>query len=92
MWFAAKVAGEVMERIRQTRGSRRTPGRNDHRPRCPRVVHESEVLHALAELGVVILLFEVGLESDLGDLLRADLQATLVAIESPGAPCRWAVD
>ena len=33
------------------------------------LVHESEALHVLAELGVLILLFEVGLESDLGELL-----------------------
>ena len=38
------------------------------------------MLHALAELGVLILLFEVGLESDLHELLRAGLQATLVAV------------
>ena len=44
------------------------------------LVHESQALHALAELGVLILLFEVGLESDLGELLRAGLQATLVAL------------
>jgi Kef-type K+ transport system membrane component KefB len=44
------------------------------------LVHESEVLHALAELGVLILLFEVGLESDLDELLSAGLQATLVAV------------
>jgi Kef-type K+ transport system membrane component KefB len=44
------------------------------------LVHESEALHALAELGVLILLFEVGLESDLGDLVRAGVQAVLVAL------------
>src|SRR5262245_15302302 len=44
------------------------------------LVHESEVLHALAEFGVLILLFEVGLESDLDELLQAGLQATLVAL------------
>jgi Kef-type K+ transport system membrane component KefB len=38
------------------------------------------VLQALAELGVLILLFEVGLESDIHDLLRAGLQAALVAL------------
>src|SRR5712692_12120410 len=43
------------------------------------LVHESEMLHALAELGVLILLFEVGLESDLDELLKAGFQATLVA-------------
>jgi Kef-type K+ transport system membrane component KefB len=44
------------------------------------LVHESEALHALSELGVLILLFEVGLESDLSGLLRAGIQATLVAV------------
>jgi Kef-type K+ transport system membrane component KefB len=38
------------------------------------------VLHALAELGVLLLLFEVGLESDVDDLLRAGIQAALVAL------------
>jgi Kef-type K+ transport system membrane component KefB len=50
------------------------------------LVRESEVLHALAELGVLILLFEVGLESDLGDLLRAGLQAMLVALVGVAVP------
>jgi Kef-type K+ transport system membrane component KefB len=31
------------------------------------------VLHALAELGVLLLLFEVGLEPNLDDLLRVGL-------------------
>lgn len=44
------------------------------------LVHESEGLHVLAELGVLVLLFEVGLESGLKQLLRAGLQATLVAV------------
>jgi Kef-type K+ transport system membrane component KefB len=50
------------------------------------LVHESQALHALAELGVLILLFEVGLESDLGELLRAGLQATLVALVGVAVP------
>jgi Kef-type K+ transport system membrane component KefB len=50
------------------------------------LVHESQVLHALAELGVLILLFEVGLESDLGELLRVGLQATLVALVGVAVP------
>jgi Kef-type K+ transport system membrane component KefB len=41
---------------------------------------QSEVLSVLAELGVVILLFEIGLESDLKELLRVGIQATLVAV------------
>jgi len=41
---------------------------------------ESEVISVLAELGVIILLFEIGLESDLKELLKVGPQATVVAV------------
>jgi Kef-type K+ transport system membrane component KefB len=41
---------------------------------------ESEVISVLSELGVVILLFEIGLQSDLKELLRVGPQATAVAV------------
>jgi Kef-type K+ transport system membrane component KefB len=41
---------------------------------------QSEVISVLAEMGVVILLFEIGLESDLKELLRVGVQATVVAV------------
>lgn len=47
---------------------------------------ESEVISVLAELGVVILLFEVGLESDLKELLRVGPQAAAVAVVGVAAP------
>ncbi len=40
----------------------------------------SEVISVLSELGVVILLFEIGLESDLQELIRVGPQAAIVAI------------
>ncbi len=40
----------------------------------------SEVISVLSEIGVVILLFEIGLESDLKELLRVGPQATVVAV------------
>ena len=86
VWLTAKVAGEAMERVGQTAvlgellaGVLIGPGVLD-------LVHESQALHALAELGVLILLFEVGLESNLGELLRAGLQATLVALVGVAVP------
>jgi Kef-type K+ transport system membrane component KefB len=39
-----------------------------------------EVFQGLAEIGVVLLLFEVGLESDLGKMARAGRSATAVAV------------
>ncbi len=41
---------------------------------------KNEVLHLLAELGVVILLFEIGLETDLRRLLQVGGAATVVAV------------
>ncbi|MFB8791142.1 MAG: cation:proton antiporter [Potamolinea sp.] len=40
----------------------------------------SEVISVLAELGVVILLFEIGLESNLQELIRVGPQAAVVAV------------
>ena len=79
VWLAAKAMGEAMERVGQTAVLGELLAGVVIGPGVLGLVHESAVLHALAELGVLILLFEVGLESDLGDLLRAGLQATLVA-------------
>jgi Kef-type K+ transport system membrane component KefB len=79
VWLAAKAMGEAMERIGQTAVLGELLAGVVIGPGVFGLVHESAALHALAELGVLILLFEVGLESDLGDLLRAGLQATLVA-------------
>jgi Na+:H+ antiporter len=86
VWLAAKAAGEGMERIGQTAVLGELLAGVIIGPGVLGLVHESEVLHALAELGVLILLFEVGLESDLGDLLRAGLQATLVALVGVAVP------
>ncbi len=41
---------------------------------------DSEVISILAEIGVVILLFEIGLESDLKSLLKVGPQAAIVAV------------
>jgi len=40
---------------------------------------QSEVISILSELGVIVLLFEVGLQSNLKELLAAGIQATIVA-------------
>lgn len=41
---------------------------------------QSEVISLLSELGVIILLFEIGLESDLQELIRVGPQAAIVAV------------
>jgi Kef-type K+ transport system membrane component KefB len=47
---------------------------------------QSEVIATLAELGVVILLFEIGLESDLQALLQVGVQAAVVAVVGVTVP------
>lgn len=49
-------------------------------------VQESEVLRAIAEVGVVFLLFEVGLENRLSDLRRVGGVATAVAVSGVIVP------
>jgi Kef-type K+ transport system membrane component KefB len=80
VWLAAKLASEGMERIGQTAVLGELLAGVLIGPGTLGLVHDSEALHSLAELGVLILLFEVGLESDLDELLKAGLQAALVAI------------
>ena len=47
---------------------------------------QSEVVSVLAELGVIVLLFEIGLESDLRELGKVGSQAVVVAIVGVVAP------
>ena len=47
---------------------------------------QSEVISVLAELGVIVLLFEIGLESDLRQLKEVGYQATIVACVGVAVP------
>ncbi|BAB73260.1 cation:proton antiporter [Anabaena sp. FACHB-709] len=47
---------------------------------------QSEAVSVLAELGVIILLFEIGLESDLKELQKVGYQATIVACVGVAVP------
>jgi Kef-type K+ transport system membrane component KefB len=58
-------------------------------PGSERIIDEiagSEILKFLAELGVVILLFQVGLESNIGSMRRVGVPALLVAMLGVVAP------
>ncbi len=49
-------------------------------------------LHLIAEIGILLLLFEVGLETDVGQLVREGIRSTLVAVTGvvmPGALGFW---
>lgn len=47
---------------------------------------QGEVISVLAELGVIVLLFEIGLESDLRELGKVGYQAAFVAVVGVAAP------
>src|SRR4029450_7298321 len=80
VWLAAKLAGEGMVRLGQTAVLGELLAGIVIGPGGFGILHESQILHALAEIGVVLLLFEVGLESDVHDLLRAGVQSMVVAL------------
>jgi Kef-type K+ transport system membrane component KefB len=44
------------------------------------LIDPSETLHFLAEIGIILLLFEVGLDTEVNRLLHAGLKATTVAV------------
>ncbi len=52
----------------------------------PVFASQAEIIDVLSEIGVVILLFEIGLESDLGELLRVGPQAAAVAVIGVAVP------
>lgn len=92
IWLVAKVCGELFERIGQPAvlgelcggillGNLALVGLRIAEP-----LKSNEVIAALAELGVIILLFEVGLESNLGDMLEVGWSSLLVAIVGVIAP------
>ncbi|HET7874821.1 MAG TPA: cation:proton antiporter [Methylomirabilota bacterium] len=79
IWLAAKAAGEGAERLGQPAVLGELLAGVVVGPHALGWVDESHILAALAEIGVVILLFEIGLESDLEELLRAGVQSAAVA-------------
>jgi Kef-type K+ transport system membrane component KefB len=85
MIVAAKLCGELFERIKQPAvlgellggmllGVLALAGLGAFES-----LKTDAVVGALAEIGVVILLFEVGLESDLGEMLKVGVSSLLVA-------------
>lgn len=86
MLVVAKLGGEVFERFKQPAvlgellggmllGALALAGVGTFES-----LKTNAVVGALAELGVVVLLFEVGLESDFGELMKVGLSSLLVAL------------
>ena len=80
VWVAAKLGGEAAQRLGQTALVGELLAGFLIGPSALGVVTPSAFLDGLAAIGVVILLFEIGLESDLDRLLRSGLQSLVVAL------------
>jgi Kef-type K+ transport system membrane component KefB len=92
IWIVAKVCGELFERIGQPAvlgelcggialGNLALLGWTVAEP-----LKSDVVIGALAEIGVIILLFEVGLESNLREMLEVGWSSLLVAVAGVVAP------
>ena len=99
MLVLAKAGGEIFERLQQpgvlgelfagiVLGNLVIFGLNQAEP-----LKTNETIAALAELGVIILLFEVGLESDIKEMVEVGWSSLLVAVLGVIAPfiLGWAV-
>jgi Kef-type K+ transport system membrane component KefB len=83
---AAKVAAEVAERLRIPAVLGEIVAGIAIGPSALGLVKPSEVLHVLAELGVILLLVQVGMETDIKELGRVGRAAMSVAIAGVVAP------
>ena len=92
MLVVAKLGGELFERFRQPAvlgellggvaiGNLSLLGFTLAEP-----LKTHDVINALAEIGVIILLFEVGLESNLGEMVEVGWSSLLVAVSGVIAP------
>ncbi len=78
--LAAKIAAELCERLRQPAVVGEIIAGIIIGPAVLNLVQPTEVLEALAEVGVIFLLFTVGLETRPSDIFKVGGRATIVAL------------
>lgn len=78
--LAAKIAAEVFERIRQPAVVGEILAGIVIGPAVLKLVQPTDVLDALSEIGVVFLLFTVGLETRPSEIFKVGRTATVVAV------------
>jgi Kef-type K+ transport system membrane component KefB len=83
---AAKLAAEIADRVGFPAVVAEIAAGVLVGPSVLGIVDSNEVLHVLAELGVILLLLEVGLEMDLRDLRSVGRASLLVAVLGVGVP------
>jgi len=80
LFAAAKLAGEIFERLGQPEVVGEILAGLILGPHALGWVHSGEFLDAIAQLGVIVLLFSVGLETQVGDLRKSGIAATRIAV------------
>ncbi|NOT60370.1 MAG: cation:proton antiporter [Acidobacteria bacterium] len=80
MYVAAKLAAELFERLKQPAVAGEILAGIVIGPSVLQLVAPTELTNALSEIGVVFLLFLVGLETKPDDLFRVGARASLVAV------------
>jgi Na+:H+ antiporter len=80
MFVAAKLAAEIFERLRQPAVAGEILAGVIIGPSILGLVTPSELTEALSEIGVILLLFLVGLETKPADIFRVGWRAMLVAV------------
>lgn len=84
--LAAKIAAELFERIRQPAVVGEIIAGIVIGPALLNIVQPTEVLDALAEIGVIFLLFTVGLETRPSDIFKVGRTAMIVAVLGVAVP------
>ena len=62
-------------------------------PACLNILHETAFMDQVSEIGVIVLMFTAGLETDLAELKRSGKAAVVIAICGVGGPllCGWGI-
>ncbi len=84
--LSAKLFTEVFARLRMPSVLGEVTAGIVIGPSLFRFIEPDATFHLLAEIGILLLLFEVGLETDVGRIIKVGVQSTLVALTGVVVP------
>ncbi|HEY1263835.1 MAG TPA: cation:proton antiporter [Terriglobales bacterium] len=86
IFVSAKVVGEIFQRLRVPGVLGEIVAGAAFGPYALGWIHPSETIHAVAEVGVIFVLFSAGLETSPKDLINVGRKALTVAVAGVAAP------
>ena len=86
IWVSAKLLGQLAERLRLPSVLGELLAGVIIGPHALGLISDGEFIRLLAQIGVILLLFEIGLETDLIGLLRVGPKSLSVAVLGIAAP------